>query len=104
MLGLVLAAALYAAVGVLASAIASSQLVAFLLALFFWLVLTLCCRLLPARAPAAAAEFLYSADPLRRLGDFTLGLLDSANVAYFVLPAAAALATATWVLRARRQA
>ncbi|MFO0873479.1 MAG: ABC transporter permease subunit [Phycisphaerales bacterium] len=101
-LGVVLIGALFASVGLLASTLTASQLVAYLLALFFWLVLELCCRVLPPRAPGWLAELLYASDPLRRLRDFTLGLLDSAHVAYFTLLCTAALIGATWCVRARR--
>lgn len=102
--GLLLAGAMYLAAGILASTLSASQLVAYLLAFFFWLTVALCCRLLPTIAPAEWADFLYAADPLRRLRDFTIGLLDTANVVYFVLLTGFFLAASTASLRARRSA
>lgn len=100
-LGLLLFGGLCLATGVLASTLGPSQLVAYLVAMFAWLLLVLCCRLLPARLPEHYAILLDGADPLRRLRDFTVGLLDSADVAYFLLLTLAMLAAAMWSLRAR---
>lgn len=100
--GLLLAGSLYAASGLLFSTLSASQLVAYLSALFFWLVLAMSTRILPQRAPEQLAAILYGADPLARLRDFTLGLFDTAHVAYFVLFTAVALAGATLSLKARR--
>jgi len=100
-LGVLLFGGLCLAIGILASTLGPSQLVAFLVAMFSWLLLILCCRLLPSRLPERYAILWDGADPLRRLRDFTVGLLDSADVAYFVLLTVAMLAAATWSLRTR---
>jgi len=100
--GVLLFGGLCLASGILASTLGSSQLVAYVVAMFAWLVLTLCCRLLPPMVPERLSRLLDAADPLRRLRDFTLGLLDTAHVGYFVLLSVAALAAATWSLRSRR--
>lgn len=103
-LGLLLFGGLCLATGILASTFGPSQLVAYLTAMFAWLMLILCCRTLPPRLPERFAVVLDGADPLPRLRDFTVGLLDTADVAYFVLLTIAMLAASTWSLRARRWA
>lgn len=100
--GVLLFGGLCLATGILASTLGSSQLVAYVVAMFAWLMLTLCCRLLPPLVPEWLSRVLDAADPLRRLRDFTVGLLDTAHVTYFVLLALAALAAATRSLRSRR--
>lgn len=101
-LGVMLIGALFASVGLWASTVTSSQLVAYLLALFVWLLVALCCLLLPSRSPAWVAELLYASDPLRRLRDLALGLFDTAHLAYALAIIVAVLGSATWCLRARR--
>ncbi|HMN96978.1 MAG TPA: ABC transporter permease subunit [Phycisphaerales bacterium] len=100
--GLLLAGGLYASSGVLFSALTTSQLVAYLSTLFFWLVVAMSARLVVQHAPPWLAAIVHGADPLARLRDFTLGLFDTAHVAFFVLATIAALAGAAIVLRARR--
>jgi ABC-2 type transport system permease protein len=85
LLGLFLAGSCWLALGMLASTASESQLVSYLLALFSSLALVLLTRLLPSVVPADWAPMLFSIDPTRRTNDFALGLLDTSNVAYFLL-------------------
>lgn len=85
LLGLLLAGGCWLALGMLASTASDSQLVAYLLALFSSLALVLLTRLLPSVVPADWAPVLFALDPTRRTNDFALGLLETSNVAYFVL-------------------
>jgi ABC-2 type transport system permease protein len=101
-LGLLLAGAAYMASGVLASTFTSSQPVAFLLALFFWLTLGVGCKLLPAHLDDRWAGIVFAIDPDVRLRDFTIGLIDTSNIVYFVSMAAAFLVAAAVSLQVRR--
>ena len=98
LLGLLLVGGAIAALGILASSLASSQVLAYLGAMVPWLGLMLAVKLLPPLSPPAVAEALRAIDPLRRLDAFVIGLFDSANLAYFVAAVAVFLALATLVL------
>ena len=67
---------------------------AFLGAFFLWLALVAGSRLLVGVLPLEWAPVAAAADPLRRLEGFSLGLFDSASVAYFAALALAGLVTA----------
>lgn len=82
-LGLVLAGAAYLASGILVSAIAGNQVAAYLVTVFLWLTWIALARSAPGLLPGAAAFVAFAVDPLRRLDDFLLGLLDSGNAAFF---------------------
>ncbi len=101
-LGLIVAGAAYLACGTLASTLTSSQPVAFLLALFFWLTLGIGSKLLPGQLNDPWAQIVFRIDPDMRLRDFTLGLLDSGNVIYFLTIAAFFLIAAIYSLCMRR--
>jgi len=101
-LGVLLIGSLYLATGILISTLTASQLVSYLVTLLLWLALLAATRALPAVLPPIWADVAIAADPLRRLGDFTIGLLDSANVAFFLIGSIAALAAATASLQRRR--
>jgi ABC-2 type transport system permease protein len=101
-LGLALAGCLYISSGMLASTLTSSQPVAFLVSLFFWLAVGLGAGLLPSRLGERGAALVYAADPQRRLADFTIGLIDTSNVVYFLSLTAFFLLATSGVLRARR--
>ncbi|MDZ4829142.1 MAG: ABC transporter permease [Phycisphaerae bacterium] len=93
--GLMLASAAFLAIGILASTLTSNQLVAFLVPVFVMFALSLGSRALGAILPAEWASIAFGADPLRRVEDFVLGLVDTANVVYFIAVTAAALAIAS---------
>ncbi len=101
-LGLLLAGSAYIASGLLASALTTSQVVAFLSTLFFWIALTLGAKLLPGYLPARWADIAFAADPDPRLRDFAIGLIDTSNVVYFVTLTAFFLIAATRTLQAGR--
>jgi ABC-2 type transport system permease protein len=101
-LGLVLAGAAYLASGILASTLTSSQAVAFLVAVFFWLVLGIAARQLPAEVPSQYASVIASFDPALHLRDFTIGLVDTANVVFFGALTVVFLVIAVAVLDLRR--
>jgi len=101
-LGLLLAGAAYLSSGLLASALCASQVIAFLLTLFFWLGLSLCAKLLPAYVPARWADVAFASDPDPRLRDFAIGLLDTSNIVFFCTLTIFFLIAATRVVRAGR--
>ena len=104
LLGLLLVGAMVASLGILASALSSSQVLAYLGAMFPWLALVVSVKLLPAWLGPASNAWLEPLDPLRRLDAFVIGLFDTANVAYFVAASAFFLLLATLALsRGRRR-
>ncbi|MEC8560666.1 MAG: ABC transporter permease [Planctomycetota bacterium] len=84
LLGLLLAGSAWLALGMLASTLTESQLVSYLLALFTSLVVVLCARMIPGLVDPAWSTLLFGLDPTRRADDFAIGLLDTANVVYFL--------------------
>lgn len=101
-LGLLLAGSAYVAGGVLASTFTSSHAVAFLLSLFFWLVLGFSAKMLPGQLDERWARIIFAFDPDLRLQDFAIGLIDTSNVAYFLTLSIAFLLLAVKSLQARR--
>jgi len=101
-LGLFLAGAVYLAGGMLASAMTSSQVVAFLVTFFFWLGLSLGTKFLPGLLPEPWSTAAYAADPDPRLRDFAIGLIDTSNIAYFGSLIVLFLVLAGRALEARR--
>lgn len=101
-LGMLLAGAAYLASGILASTLSTSQVVAFLVPLFFWLLLSIGAKYVPQYLgePWAGAAFAFDPDP--RLRDFAIGLIDSSNVIYFTSIATVCLILAVRSLSARR--
>jgi len=83
-LGMFLAGLAYLASGILASTMTSSQVVAFLIALFFWLVLAIGAKLLPPYLTDPWNSLVIRIDPDIRLRDFAIGLVDTANIVYFL--------------------
>ena len=87
--GVILAGSAYLASGVLASTLTASQVVAYLVTVFFWLILLLLTslvpqvELLPAAWRDASAGVLFALDPSARLRGFAIGLIDTADVVYF---------------------
>jgi ABC-2 type transport system permease protein len=101
-LGLLLAGAAYLASGLLASTLTSSQVVAYLITIFFWLGLSLATKLLPAYLSPRWADVAFAADPDPRLRDFAIGLIDTSNIVFFLSLAALFLVAATRALQAGR--
>jgi ABC-2 type transport system permease protein len=100
--GLLLAGAAYLASGILASSFTGSQPVAFLIALFFWLTFGFGAKLLPPHLGDRGRSIVYAVDPDLRLNDFTIGLVDTSNVVYFVTLTGLFLLAAIVSLQARR--
>lgn len=89
-LGLMLMGAAVISSGLFVSALTSSQTVAYLVTTFFWITISLSCKVLPAYVPTRFADIVFSLDPDLRAGEFAIGLIDSANIVYFV--------TTTWAV------
>jgi ABC-2 type transport system permease protein len=94
-LGLLLVGASIAAVGILASSMGTSQVLAYLGAMFPWLAAVVAVKLLPTWLGGAWPDRLEALDPLRRLDDFVIGLFDSADLVYFLVLIAIFLLLAT---------
>ncbi len=95
LLGLLLGGALWLALGMLASTLTESQLVAYLLALFTSLLVVLGSRLLPGLVGSAQADLFFAIDPTRRIEDFAIGLFDTSNLVFFIVSTAGLL----WLTR-----
>jgi ABC-2 type transport system permease protein len=105
-LGLLLIGAAYLASGMLISTLTSSQVLAYIATIFFWLILLLATMVLPYLATLAeglagrpensalletllgwlqgAARFLAAGNPRARVLDFVNGLVDTFNIVYFL--------------------
>ncbi len=107
-LGVMLAGSAYLASGILASTLTASQVVAYLACVFFWLIALLATKglpqadVLPAAWKPALDELLIASDPDRRLRDFAIGLMDTANFVYFVSMTVVMLFFSIAFLEARR--
>jgi len=70
---------------------------------FFWLSLGLTTTLLPHQMThETAVKIAYALNPIHRLNDFAIGLVDTSNIIYFVSFAAIFLASAVLSLKLRR--
>lgn len=101
-LGLLLAGTAYLSSGVLASTLTTSQPVAFLLALFFWMTLGIATKILPQHVGEDWVGLIFAIDPDIRLRDFTIGLVDTSNIVYFLSIAAVFLIASVVSLQSRR--
>lgn len=101
-LGMALAGMAYLSSGILASTLTTSQVVAFLVTLFFWLGLSIGAKMLPQYLHEPWATAAFAADPDPRLRDFAIGLIDSSNVIYFVSLTALFLMASVRTLEVRR--
>jgi len=107
-LGVILAGAAYLASGVLASTLTASQVVAYLVTVFFWLLLLLTTSLLPQveLLPAAWRDTwsgaLFALDPSLRLRGFAIGLIDTGDIVYFCSLTILLLVASVKFLDARR--
>ncbi len=106
--GLVLAGAAFLASGIAASTITANQVVAFLSAFFFWVLLILIAKglphipILPEELRADMTQFLVAFDPDLRMRDFTIGLVDSSHILYFLSMVTVFLIAAVRLLSLRR--
>lgn len=100
-LALFLIGGAYLGIGTLASSLTSNSTLAFMVTLFT--ILGLLFAAAPADdAPAPVRGVLYAISILPRIADFAKGVIDSANVAYFVGITLFCLLGATCVLELRR--
>ncbi|MDP7008420.1 MAG: Gldg family protein [Phycisphaerales bacterium] len=83
-LGLLLFGGAICATGILISACTPSQTVAYLGTTFLWLTFSLSTKVLPTLLPARFADLVFMADPDLRVNAFSIGLIDSAGVVYFL--------------------
>lgn len=97
LLGLLLYGGCLVSIGILVSTRTSSQVVAYLLTFFAWFLLVLLAKGLPSLLPelvpfgvisadrvVAWVDVLRSLDPMSRLDDFAIGLLDTSNIVFFL--------------------
>jgi len=101
-LGMALAGGAYLSAGLLASCLSGSQVVAYLLTVFFWFTLSVGTAVLPAHVPDHIAATLFALNPELRLNDFAIGLIDTSNVVYFATLIVVFLAAAVVSLQVRR--
>lgn len=101
-LGVVLAGAVLLAGGILASTLSSSQVLALLLSWFFWAGVFLGTLLLPSRVNERWADIVIALNPVLRLNDFAIGLVDTSNVIYFLSLTVFLLIAAVKSLQVRR--
>lgn len=101
-LGLVLVGMLYLAVGTLASALTSSQTLAFLGALMSLILVMLLATVVAERAGTTVGPWLLKLSVPRRMGEFARGLIDLRQVVFFVGVTVWLLVLATRVLEAAR--
>ena len=101
-LGMLLAGSAYLATGLLASTLTNSQVVAFLVTMFFWLIVSVSTKVLPPLLTETWARPIFAVDPDLRLKDFAMGLIDTSNVVYFASIIVIFLIGAVKSLEARR--
>jgi ABC-2 type transport system permease protein len=101
-LSVLLVGLLYTAVGTFASALTGNQTLAFIGTLLTLLIVLLITSLGFDRAPAAAREVLAQVSIPRRVGDFAKGVVDTANIAFFVGGSVLFLALAVVAVESRR--
>jgi len=83
-LGLLLLGSAVMATGLVVSAFSTSQTVAYLVTTFIWLTVSLAMKVLPAYVPTQFADFFFAIDPDLRTAAFSIGLIDSANIVFFM--------------------
>lgn len=101
-LGILLLGMLYLAVGTLASVLTSSQTLAFLGTLFAFILLDLLAAVAGGALPSPIPDILFAISPNLRMADFAKGVIDTANIAYFLTMSFWFLAVAAIVLQSRR--
>ena len=83
-MGLLMLGAAVLCTGLVVSSLTSSQTVAYLVTTFLWLTISLATKVLPAYLPTQYADIIFAIDPDLRSGEFAIGLIDTANIVYFV--------------------
>ena len=102
-LGLLLVGSMYLGSGILASVISGSQTIAYLLSVFFFILLSLGREALPAWTGPDAWSLMKPFDPFLRMQDFTIGLIDSSSVLFFLLVTSWFLLASIAVLESERR-
>lgn len=102
-LGLLMVGGLYLAFGALASVLWTSQVLAYLLALFFWIGFWAVTEFVPAYVPPPWSELIaWMSIHGRYASDFAKGVIDLSTVVYFAALTIFFLVTAVKVLESRR--
>ena len=83
-LGLLLLGSAVMSTGLVVSALTTSQTVAYLVTAFIWLTLSLSMKVLPVYVPTKFADIFFAMDPDLRMSAFSIGLIDTANIVYFL--------------------
>lgn len=83
-LGLLFLGGAVISTGLVVSASTTSQTVAYLVTTFLWLTLSLATKVLPSYVATRFADVVFAIDPDLRTGEFAIGLIDTANVVYFL--------------------
>ena len=81
--GLLLLGSAVIGTGLVASALTTSQTVAYLVTAFIWLTLSLSMKVIPMYVPTRFADIFFSIDTDLRFNAFSIGLIDTANIVYF---------------------
>ncbi|MCH2146179.1 MAG: ABC transporter permease [Phycisphaerales bacterium] len=102
-LGLLLVGSMYLAGGLLASTIAGSQTIAYLLSVFFFILVSLSRTALPAWVGPDVWGVLSTFDPFLRMEDFTIGLIDTSSIVYFLVVTGWFLLAAVAVIETERR-
>lgn len=101
--GLVLIGGLYLALGTLASSIWPSQILAYLVAVFFWLLVVGLTSWLPRFIGDPWSSILYRMSiDLRYSNDFSKGVIDTSTIVYFVSGMVIFLVAAVKIVESRR--
>ncbi len=100
--GMILAGSAYLASGILISTLTTSQVVAFLITMFFWLTINIGTKILPQYIPEFWGDIVGLIDPEQRLSLFAIGLIDTAGIVYFLALIAFFLIAAVVSLNWRR--
>ena len=102
-LGLLLVGSMYLGSGILASVVSGSQTIAYLLSVFFFVLLSLGREAFPAWAGPDAWSMMKPFDPYLRMQDFTIGLIDSSSVLFFLVVTSWFLLASIAVLESERR-
>lgn len=100
--GLTLVGAMYIAIGTFASSITKNQIIAFLIAAFIILLLTVVTQRLPQYVPAEWGKILYFINVNERNNDFTKGFIDLSNLIYFISGTALFIVMAVKTMESRK--
>jgi ABC-2 type transport system permease protein len=100
-LGILLLGMLYLAVGLLASALTSSQTLAFLATLVGFMLLEVITRTATV-LPERVADIVFALSPNLRMADFARGIIDTAHIGFFLAGSFLFLAVTAVVLQSRR--